>query len=154
MLQEAAQELFMSERHLAALVVMRVILPAESNLAVRHIEQAVIGNRYAMRVASQVMQDMLGATEWLFGVDDPVIAKQGTEKSSESFLAGQRLASSKESKLIFTKKTLEAGNELTAEYSAEDSNGKEEVSPRMNPAFMIRGQSATGDDAVNVRMRL
>jgi hypothetical protein len=113
----------------------------------------VIGNRYAMRVASQVMQDMLGATEWLFGVDDPVIAKQGTEESSEFFLAGQRLASSEKSELILAKKTLDAGNELAAEHSAEDSNGKEKVSPRMNPAFMIRGQSATGDDAVNVRMR-
>ena len=99
------------------------------------------------------MQDMLGATEWLFGVDDPVIAKQGTEESSEFFLAGQRLASSEKSELILAKKTLDAGNELAAEHSAEDSNGKEKVSPRMNPAFMIRGQSATGDDAVNVRMR-
>ena len=45
----------MSERHFAALVMVRVILPVESNLAVRYIEQAVIGNRDAMRVASQVM---------------------------------------------------------------------------------------------------
>jgi hypothetical protein len=45
----------MSERHFAALVVVRVILPAEGNLAVRYIEQALIGNRDAMRVASQVM---------------------------------------------------------------------------------------------------
>jgi hypothetical protein len=129
MLQKAAQELFMSERHLAALVVVRVILPAESDLAVRHIEQAVIGNRYAMGVASQIMQHMLGATEWLFGVDDPIIAKQGTEESSECFLIGQLLAGSEESKLILTKKMLEASNELAPEHAAEDSNGKEKVSP-------------------------
>lgn len=63
MLQKAAQEFFMSERHFAALVVGRVILPGESDLAIRHLEQAVIGNRAAARVASQLMQDMLGATE-------------------------------------------------------------------------------------------
>jgi len=72
---ERGAELFMSERHRTALVAVRVILPAKSDLGVRHIEQAVIGNRYAMRVASQIMQHMLGAAEWLFGVDDPVIAK-------------------------------------------------------------------------------
>ena len=129
MLQKAAQELFMIERHFAGLVVVRVILPAESDRTIRHIEQAVIGNRYAMRVASQVMQDMLWATEWLFGVDDPFVAKQGAKESSESFLTGQRLAGSKKSKLILTEKTLEAGNKLAAEHSAEDSNGKEEVPP-------------------------
>ena len=119
----------MSERHFAALVVARVILPAESNLVVRYIEQAVIGNRYAVRVASQVMQHMLGATEWLFGVNDPVIAKQSAEESSEYFPIGQLLASPEKSQLILTKKTFEAGNELAPEHSAEDSNGKEEVSP-------------------------
>jgi hypothetical protein len=39
------------------------------------------------------------------------------------------LAGSKESKLIVTKKMLEDSNELAPEHAAEDSNGKEKVSP-------------------------
>ncbi len=75
------------------------------------------------------MYYMLGSTEWLFGVNVPVISKQGTEESSEYFLVRQLLASSEESKPVLTKKMLEAGNELALKHLAEDSNGKEELSP-------------------------
>src|SRR5580658_1575962 len=46
----------------------------------------------------------------------------------------------------------QSGDELAAEDPAEHLDGQEEVRGRRYPACMIRRQSATGNDAVDVRM--
>jgi len=48
MLEEAAQELFVSKGHRARLAVMRVVLPAESDIVISDVQQAVIGDSDAM----------------------------------------------------------------------------------------------------------
>src|SRR5689334_17380579 len=83
MLEEAAQELFVSKGHRARLAVMRVVLPTKGHFLIRDVEQSVIGDGDAMRVASQVMQNVLGPAKWLFGVHDPVFAKERAQKSAE-----------------------------------------------------------------------
>ena len=43
---------------------------------------------------------------------------------------------------------LQAGDELAAEDTAEHVDGEEETAGRSDPAFMVLGQSAGGQDAM------
>ena len=49
---------------------------------------------------------------------------------------------------------LQASNELAAKHAPQYSNGKEEAGMRSNPAGVIAGESAGGDDTVDMRMKL
>lgn len=55
-------------------------------MGVREIDEPVIGDRDAMGVAGQIMQNVFRAAEGPLGVDDPVFAKQGTEEGTISVL--------------------------------------------------------------------
>jgi hypothetical protein len=54
-LQEAAQELFQSHGHAAALAVMGIILPAERDVRVVYGQETMIRDSYAMCVTGQVL---------------------------------------------------------------------------------------------------
>lgn len=85
--QESSQELVNGQCHLALLVAVRVILPAERNVAIGKVKQAVIGNRDAVRIASQIMQDMLWPSEGPLGIDHPVPSEERPKKLLEQFWA-------------------------------------------------------------------
>jgi hypothetical protein len=53
--QEPAQELFGVYCHEPALVSVCIVLPAKHTLAVGEINQTVVGDGYAMRVARQMV---------------------------------------------------------------------------------------------------
>ena len=84
--QEATQKLLGGHGHEPFLVLMRVILPPECDLAVGEVHDPVIGDRHAMRIAGQIMKDVFGSSEWPFGVDHPVMAKQLPQKGMEELL--------------------------------------------------------------------
>jgi hypothetical protein len=84
-LEKAAQKLFVSQSHYAAPVVMSVVLPTECYVRVGHVDDPVVGDRYSMGVASQILQNVLGSAKGWFGVDYPVLAKQRAQKLGERF---------------------------------------------------------------------
>ena len=49
---------------------------------------------------------------------------------------------------------LEPSDELPAKYAPEHVDGEKEARARPNPACAIEGESAGGDDAVDMRMKL
>jgi hypothetical protein len=71
MQQEAADELFGLQCHRLLLGAMTIILVTERHLALRDIQQTIIGDRYAMSVAPEVVQHLLGSSERPLGVDHP-----------------------------------------------------------------------------------
>ena len=73
--QESPQELFRSQGHEPFLISMCVVLPAEHNPIISEADQPVIGDGHAVRVAGQILQDVLRSTEGRLGVDNPVVAK-------------------------------------------------------------------------------
>ena len=48
-----------------------ILLPAEADVGLIEIEQAIVGDSDAMSVARQIGQELLGTGEGLFGIDDP-----------------------------------------------------------------------------------
>ncbi|ESY10731.1 hypothetical protein X751_30775 [Mesorhizobium sp. LNJC395A00] len=48
-----------------------IILPAETHRAILDIDEPVVGDGDAVRVAADVIEDLFGAGKWRLGVDDP-----------------------------------------------------------------------------------
>ena len=78
MKQEATQKLIAREGHQFVPIVIGGVTPAKGNPAVRQCDQAMVGDGDAVSIAAEILQDILGSTEWWFGVDDPVFAEERT----------------------------------------------------------------------------
>jgi hypothetical protein len=68
---EAAQERICRERRELLLAAMSVVLSAEGDSIVVEGDEAMVGDGNAVRVASQIVEDMFCPTERRLGVDDP-----------------------------------------------------------------------------------
>src|SRR5262252_4559062 len=115
MQQEAAHKLHCIQGHDLFLVAVGPITPAESNLTVFEAKKPAIGDGYAVRVMSQVLNHMLRAGKGLLDVDDPVFILERPGKSIESSALLKRRQRSAEFELAATKRTPEKGEELSPE---------------------------------------
>ena len=104
--QESAQELLRTECHDSFLISVGIILPAESNLIMRESYEAVVGDGHAMGVAGEITQHMMRPAKRRLGIDDPVLAEEGTQEGAESLLVFERLESSSEGELVLLESTL------------------------------------------------
>src|SRR5208283_1379903 len=52
----------------------------------------------------------------------------------------------------FLKRALQSGDELATEHSTKDFHGKKEGIPRVNPAFVVRGQATGRHYTMDMRM--
>lgn len=53
---------------------MRTVSPGECNFSVLERNQPMVGNGHSMRVATEIFENMLGAAEWPFAVNHPIVA--------------------------------------------------------------------------------
>ncbi len=104
--QEAAQELLRIERHHSLLISVSIILPAKSNLVMLESHEAMVGDGYAMGIASEIAEHMMGTAERGLGVDDPVLAEQGTQEGAEGLVVRQGLKRSGEGELALLESAL------------------------------------------------
>ena len=65
------------------LIVVSGVAPTEGDLSVGEGDQAMVGDGHAMGVAAQILEDIFGAAEGWFRVDDPVFSEQWPEPGSE-----------------------------------------------------------------------
>ena len=117
----------MGESHPAALAVVGVVLPAKGDVSIVHRQQSVIGDGHAVRVASQILQDVFRSSERCLGVDDPVLPEESAEECGECFFVCQLPALSVESELFPVKRLFQPSHELPAKNAAEHPHGQEEV---------------------------
>src|SRR5271157_4619983 len=83
--EEASHELADAEAHDFALATaaLAIVLPAETDMGLVEIDQAAVGDGDAMRVAREIGQDLLGAGEGFFGIDDPFGLAQRRENGGK-----------------------------------------------------------------------
>src|SRR5208282_5147651 len=105
-------------------------------------------------IAAEILQDVLGSAERWFGVNDPIFAEERTQPGSEELGMGERCEFSGQVQLTAFEGKLQAGDELAAEHAPQYGNGKEEAWVGSNPAGVIGGESAGGNDTVDMRMKL
>ena len=121
--QEPSQKFLGTYGHQSLLTLVGVIFPSKGNLAIGNVDDPVVGNRYAMRIAGQIVEDMFGSSEWPFGVDHPVVAKQQSQKLIERFLFGQPFHTTRKPEFALEESALQTGDELTPKDAAQYLDG-------------------------------
>ena len=89
--QEATDELARRDGHRPLLALVGIVLVAERHLAVPVPEQATVGNRHPVRVASQILQHATRVVKRPLGVDHPLALGRGVEITLEGTRVGQWL---------------------------------------------------------------
>ena len=87
--EEPPQKFLAGYSHQSLLAFVRIIFPAERDVAVGKVDDPVIRDSDAMRVASQIVEDMFWPPEGSLGVDHPVLTEQRAQKSMEGFLLAE-----------------------------------------------------------------
>ena len=124
MQQEAAHKLHSIQGHGLLLVAVCGITPAKSNLTVFEAKQSTVGDGDAVRVMSQVLNDMPRAGKGLLGIDDPVFIFERPGKSIESSALLERCQRSAELQLRSTKRAPEKSEELSPELAPNTFRGR------------------------------
>src|SRR6266542_617287 len=114
----------------------------------------MIGDGDAMGVAAEILQHVFGSAEGWFGVDDPIFAEERAQPGSEELGMGEQCEFSGQVQLTAFEGRLQAGDELATKHAPQYSDGKEEAWVGSNPAGVIAGESADGDDKVDMEMKL
>src|SRR6185503_10796861 len=107
-----------------------------------------------MGIAAEILQHVLGSAEGWFGVDDPMLAEERTQPGSEELGMSERCEFSGQVQLVVREGRLEAGDELATKHAPQYGKGEEEAWVGSNPAGMIAGESASGNDTVDMGMQL
>ena len=114
----------------------------------------MVGDGYAMGVAAQVLEHIVGAAEGWFGVNDPVFSEQRSQPRSEDLGLREQSQIAGKVQLAMLKGRLETGDELSAKHTSEYLDGEKEVRTGSDPAGAIERESAGREDTMDMGMKL
>src|SRR5579859_1949022 len=83
MLHEPAKELAGTHGHLALLVAVSIVFPAERDIVAVHGKQTMIADRDSVSVPPQVPKHLRRPTHGRLCVDHPILSKQGMDEGLE-----------------------------------------------------------------------
>jgi hypothetical protein len=142
MKQEAADEFLRLEPHHALGGFMAVVFPAERDVSISDIDQAIVRNGDAMRVTSQVVEHLLRATERFLRVHHPFGASRVSQMTGECAYILQGSEDIEELQSPGVKRALQPFEEQTPEQAREHAHRQEEARAASNPARLVRCQIA------------
>jgi len=105
-------------------------------------------------IAGQILENLIGAAKWWFGIDDPFRLAGLETQRLESRWFGKRFQMSTELEFALLEGAAQVSQKPLTEESAEDLHWKEERFPARDPARLIGAESATGHHAMNVGMNM
>ena len=152
--QEAAQELVDRQSQQTLLVGVRGISPAEGDVVLLQGDQSAVGDGDAVSVTAEIAQRVLRSAEGRLGIDDPVVAEQGSEPCGEGSWFRKWREVAIELKLVLVKGGLESGDELATKDPAEHLDWQKEAVTRWDPPHVIGSEAARGSHAVDMGMML
>jgi hypothetical protein len=132
---------------------MSVIFPAECYVFAIKFQETMVGNGNSMRVPPQITEDLCGAAEGSFGIDDPILAMQSPQEPAKLFRISQGTRGPRAAEFLPSIEALQTGAKFTAENPAQDLNGQKERIPRVHPVAVIRRQPSSRDDTVDMGMQ-
>ncbi len=107
-----------------------------------------------MDVAGEVVEEVLGRAERLFGVDVPTFFSQSFERQAKVGSISQGRGLAWEDEFLLIEGLFEKVEELTLENHTECFYGEEEVFAGENPTSLIERQISLGDEAMEVEVVL
>jgi hypothetical protein len=81
---KSAQELICGNGHDLLLAAVGIVLPSERHSIILECDESMVGDRDAMGIAREIMQNMFGTAEGWLGVDDPVLLEKMPQKPAEA----------------------------------------------------------------------
>ena len=63
---------------------MRIVFPEKRDSIILERNQSMVGDGDAVRIAGEIVQNMLRTGEGWLGIDDPVLAKELSEKMAKA----------------------------------------------------------------------
>jgi hypothetical protein len=75
--QEAADELMLIQAHHLLARLVTVVLPAETDLTLRKVDQTIVGDGHQVRVKTEMLKHMRGSAKRWLGIDHPLGASCG-----------------------------------------------------------------------------
>src|SRR5258707_11941263 len=153
MQQEAADDLIRRDGHDLLPVVVPIVLPAEANRTVLDVEQAIVGDGDPVRIASDVLQDLLWSGEGWLGVHHPFGPPERSQVAQERTTLPERLQRGEELQLPGVEGLLQIAQEQTPEETGENRDRQEEPRPAGDPSRAVRREPTAGDDAMQVGMQ-
>ena len=132
---------------------MSVVFPAEGHALAIEGQQAVIAEGHTMRIPPEIVKHLSGSAECRFRVHDPILLEQRIDKSAKTLGILQFGDRSWEDEFSLLVRHAQSIDELGAEDGTEHVHGQEEVVFRVNPVFMVRGESACWNQAVDMWMQ-
>src|SRR5665213_3240462 len=124
--QEAPDELDRIERHRLRLVAVGIVLPQERHLAVFYRQDSAVGNCDPVRVASQILQNLLRAAERWFHMDNPFTPGGAAAQCFERTGCVQRGHLSVELQFAVLKRLPQVIQENVSESAAQNLHGQKE----------------------------
>ena len=135
--QKPAHELVGGNGHDPCLVAACIILPTKRDIAAIEGNETVVGDGDTVSVAPEVTDHLLRPAEGGLGIDDPVLAKQRSEKRREALWLFQVLDRSGANQLFLPIDAPESIDKLSPEDLAERFNGQEERVQRVDPPLFV-----------------
>ena len=82
--QESAQKLICGDCHDLLLAAVRIVFPEKHDPIILERNQSMVGDGDAVRIASEIVQNMVGTAEGWLGIDDPVLVEELSEKLAKA----------------------------------------------------------------------
>jgi hypothetical protein len=152
--EESAEELVGMKNHDFGVAGIAVIFPAEGNMVIGDLGQTVVGNGDAVGVSAQITKDMVRPSEGGFGVDDPVGGAEAVDKRSEGLGIGESDQTAVEREFPLFVESQDLLQKHATNEPGQNADREEEVGRGVDSAGTIDGESAGGDEAVDVGMKV
>ena len=118
--EKSPNELFGGHCHQPLFVAPRIIPPAECDGIAIKCNPSVIGDRDAVRIASEVANDLLGPAECRLRVDNPVLPEQGSQQCGKRLWFTEMLDRPGKLQTFSPKSPTQSLDELSTEDLPED----------------------------------
>jgi hypothetical protein len=148
--EKATDELQSIEGHDVLAVSLSVVLPTKGDPAFVQRDQTLVGDSDAVGVASEVLENLMGAAEGRFGIDDPVFGAGDFPPASPGGSTGQGLELAMEGEFSLVEGLLEIAEELASKQTAQGTDGEEETGTSGDPSSTVPGQPSARDHPVHM----
>ena len=152
MKEEPSDELIGLESHGLLFIPIGIVPPAEGDITVLDIDDAVIADSDPVGISAQVLKDTLGAVKRRFAIDHPLFMVEPSSEHLKDSGVLKMTDAAREDKLTRFKAAFEIVQELAPEQLRQNLYMDEEPFPARYLAPSVWRQSSAGYDTVNMGM--